>query len=335
MSDEKNKAYPIEILLLSKQNVDALISHDLVFEAVEATFRADGEDKLVIPKKDPIMLQEDGRTMLMAMPGYLKPMNLAGFKWMRNYPQKPNDIPQLWGQLLVMSKADTGLPYCIMDGTTITAMRTAGGHAVIAAKYLAKKDSRCLSVLGSGAQALAGIRAFDYFFSLECIKLYSPHAMQKQTQIHNALGNLRGELRFCNDPKDLCEDADILLTASSGNKHVIKPSWIPDGCLIASMTSFQDIPCETSRLVDKWVLGHYASDVSQILMHPRFQQELSQSNVYGTLGKIICGELPGRERINEKILFTHMGMGALDLAVGDLIYKRAKKENYGQSWRLI
>lgn len=53
-------------------------------------------------------------------------------------------------------------------------------------------------------------------------------------------------------------------------------------------------------------------------------------NVTGDLGEVAAEKCIGRENDEEIIIYTHMGMGALDVAVGDLIYRRAKEKNIGK-----
>ncbi len=327
--------YPVSILLLSKADVSRLITWKDVWETVEEVFQSDGRGDLIVPKKDPIRM-DDGRSMLLAMPGYLRDQHLAGLKWMRSYPHHPDGLPQLWGQLMILSDSDTGLPYAVMDATEITAMRTAGGHAVVAAKHLARKDSRVLCVLGSGAQALAGIQSFDEAFSLETIRVYSPHVLEKAGELREKLPGLRAKLELCGSVEALYDGCDILLAASSNRgKPLLDVDRIPEGCFVDSMTSFYETGTDILRRTDKWVLGHRLSDRMQIIQDAAFQGRVSEDAVYGTLGEIAAGKLEGRGNEREIILYTHMGMGAFDIAVGKRLYEKAVKQGVGTSFRLI
>lgn len=326
--------HKVEILFLSKQEVDALIDWEDIAGPVEEVFRCDGEGQLVVPNKDPIMM-EDGRSMLLAMPGYLKPASLAGMKWMRSYPYRPNDLPQLWAQLILLSDAQTGLPTAILDGTTITSMRTAGGHAVVAAKYLMKPGSKTLGVLGCGAQARSGIPAFDRQFELEDIVVYAPEAKAVEEELRAQVGPLRARLSILDSAEEVCRASDILLTVTSNHDEpIIKFEWLKKGCFIDSMTSFFDIGPEFSKLVDKWMVGHRVSDRSQIIQHPTFAGKLDENDVYGTLGEVVSGKLTGRETDDDIILYTHMGMGPFDIAVAQKVCEKAQAADVGTMLRL-
>ena len=325
----------VPIRFLSKSQTEALLTWRDVVEAVDAVFLSDGCGDLVTPKKDPIRM-DDGRSMLMAMPGYLRDMGVAGMKWMRSYPFKPDGIPQLWAQLLIISDAATGLPTGVMDATAVTAMRTAGGHGVVAAKYLAKKSSRVLCVTGSGAQAKAGIQSFDSVFDLDEIRVWSPHPEDKKSAFAASLGTLRARLTLCSNVDDLYSGCDILLTTTAHRgEPFIDAELLPSGCFISSMTSFHEFGTQILDTADKWVLGHRLSDTLQILEDRSFAGHLSQERVYGTLGEIAAGKRPGRESDDEVILYTHMGMGAFDVAVGQRLLEKAAAQGIGTELDLI
>lgn len=327
--------HPVPIRFLSKTQTEALLTWSDVVEAVDAVFRSDGRGDLITPKKDPIRM-DDGRSMLMAMPGYLRDMGVAGMKWMRSYPFKPDGIPQLWAQLLIISDAATGLPTGVMDATTITAMRTAGGHGVVAAKYLAKKSSRVLCVTGSGAQAKAGIQSFDAAFDLDEIRVWSPHLADKKDAFAASLGALRARLTLCGKADELYDGCDILLTTTAHRgEPLLDAKRLPAGCFVSSMTSFYEFGTQILDTADKWVLGHRLSDTLQILEDRSFAGQLPPEKVYGTLGEIAAGRLPGRESDSEILLYTHMGMGAFDVAIGQRLLEKAAAQGVGTELDLI
>ena len=155
---------PTNLLFLSKQDVDALITPEDVFAAVESVFRADGMGQVISPVKE-LMPAGDGGA-LFAMPGLLGDAGVAGVKWTNFCPNQPQGLPVCWGHVLVLSSTETGQPFAVMDATTITNQRTAGGHTVAAAKYLANPGARTMGVLGCGAQGRSAIRSFDRLFDL-------------------------------------------------------------------------------------------------------------------------------------------------------------------------
>lgn len=323
----------VEITFLSKGDVDRIITWEDVLAGVEDTFRSDGNGQLTLPAKFPLMLQ-DG-CMLLPMMGYLADLGAAGQKWMRFHAAQPDGIPTLWGQLLIMNDARTGLPIAIMDATTITDMRTSGGHAVVAARHLARKNPRVLGVLGAGAQGKAGIESFDRHFELEEIRVYTRRESTRESCRRSLADKLRARMVFVDAPVEITRNADMILTCSGSREPLIMAGDIPKGCFVAGISNFYDLDAALSRRADKWVLGHLGGDKLQIVDNERNRGKLSMEDVYGSLGEVVAGKKPGRQREEETILYTHMGMGALDVAVGRRLLEKAARLDVGQKLRLI
>lgn len=325
---------PTEVLFLSKQDVDAIITYEDVVQAVEAAFRADGNGMMVIPSKEIMEVQPGTANALFAMPGLLQDIGVAGVKWTGFYPQSPDGLPTLWGLVLLLSHIRNGQPFAILDATTITAMRTSGGHAVVAAKYLARKDAETLGVLGFGAQAQSGIRSFDAHFPLKRILVHArskPHFEQVAEAMESGL---RAKLAWAESPEALAKQSDILLCATTSETPLVMAQWVPKGCFVAAMYAFNDLDPALSATADKWVLGHADSDRIEILDEPAFRGKLDPAGVYGTLGEIVAGRKPGRQTDDERIVFTHMGMGSLDIAVGNHLVEKARRLGLGKTLRL-
>lgn len=114
---------PVNLRLITKEEVERLVTPTEVVDAVVDCFRALGEGKLVHPAKDPLWTNEEKTNMLLAMPAYMKESKVAGVKWVSMYKEQQPGIPSSWGNLLILNNGDTGVPYAIMDATAITAMR--------------------------------------------------------------------------------------------------------------------------------------------------------------------------------------------------------------------
>lgn len=319
-----------EILFLGKEDVDRLISWELVVDAVEAAFRSDGLGQMLTPAKE--IMPMGGDNALFAMPGCLRNLGVAGVKWTNFYPQGEPGIPTIWGHVLVLSHTHNGQPFAILDATTITGMRTSGGHAVVAAKYLARNNARSLGIVGCGAQGCAAAASFSKHFPLDRLVLFDsvPEASKRLAQ---DMQGRAGEVLCTASPQEAAE-CDILLIATVSLTPVVWEKWLRPGCFVAAMFGFHDLDPAFSAKADKWVLGHRESDRDEILENEFYGTKLSPTGPYGTLGDVVCGTIPGRENDDERIVFTHMGMGALDVAVGYQLVEKAKELNVGQTLRL-
>lgn len=321
--------YPIRVRMISKSQTERLVTPGEVIRAVEETFRDLGGKGVFHPVKEPIWMGEGGSNMLIAMPAHLKEKKIAGVKWVNMYPVQAPGLPSSYGNLLILSHEEDGQPYAIMEATAITTRRTAGGHGVVAAKYLARKDSVTLAVIGCGEEARAGIRGFLHAFpGLEELRVFDIHP-EAMGRIEEEFGSAIRVI-CCKGGKEAVETADIVLLVTTATKPVVMFEWLKKGSFVAGLYSFNDLDPECSRKADKWFLGSRETDDLQIIKNPRLKVSgLSMDKVYGDLGEVVAGLCPGRERDEEIIVYTHMGMGALDVAVGHMIYQKAVEEGVG------
>ena len=320
--------HELKIRVLARREVKQLVNVKDVLEVVEETFQALGEGKIFHPVKEPMWLNEKRTNMILAMPALVQSKKLAGVKWVSMLKDQMPGYPTCGGTLLTLSNTDNGQPYAILEATDITTMRTAGGHGAIAAKYLAKKDSKNLTIIGCGEEAKAGIDGLLSLFALEEIQVFdlNPLAMQA---FKDYVGD-RAKVIFANDAKSAVENADILLMVTTARKPVVMFEWIPRGCTVLGLYSFYDLDPTCSKKADKWVLGSKYTDNHQIVFDPLLEEhKLSMDDVYADLAEIVTGKAAARESDDEIIVFTCLGMGALDTAVGEVIYRRAVEQDVG------
>lgn len=325
----------VNIRLISKEQTERLVTSTEVVDTVVDCFRALGEGKLVHPAKDPLWTNENKTNMLLAMPAYLKDRQVAGVKWVNMYEEQQAGVPSSWGNLLILNNGANGIPYAIMDATAITTMRTAGGHAVAAARFLARKDSRKLAVIGCGEEGQAGIHSFlENFPGLEQLRLYG-RSQERLKRVQSRFRE-RVDTVICASAREAVAEADIVLLATTSRKPLVRFEWLSKGCFVAGLYAFHDLDPGVSQGADKWVLGNRTSDVVFVIKDPLFADYgLRLEDVYVDMGEIAAGQKPGRESDEEIILYTHMGMGSLDVAVGDLIYRRAVEQGIGTEFCMI
>lgn len=320
---------PINVRILSKGQVEQLLPPEDVIQVVEDTFRALGEGTIFHPVKEPIWLDQEKHNMLIAMPAHLKALDVVGVKWVGLFEKQQPGIPSSYGNLLILNRTDNGQPYAMMEATAITTRRTAGGHGVVAAKYLARKDPKVLAVIGCGEEAKAGITGFlTAFPGLTELRVCDLRA-EAMEEMERLFGE-RIRVVPCPQAKDAVSTADIVMTATTARKPLVMFEWLKKGAFVAGLYQFYDLDPTCSTKADKWVLGCKDTDRHQIVNNPLLaQHHLSMDNVYADLGEIVAGRVPGRTSDDEIIVYTHMGMGALDVAVGDLAYRRAVERDMG------
>ena len=142
---------PEKLLYLSRREVEDLqLDMASIIEAIDAALREKGFGNVEMPPKPGIHTRPDA--FIHAMPAYIRSQEAAGLKWVSGYPgNQDRGFPYISG-LFILNDPETGFPLAVMDATWITAMRT-GAASAVAARILARADSRTLAILGCGVPA--------------------------------------------------------------------------------------------------------------------------------------------------------------------------------------
>ena len=155
------------MLVLSRAEVEGLLDIEALVDAL-ATAMADLSAGLVSTPPRVAARVSDRAAMLAVMPAFLPSAGALVTKLVSLFPEN-RDRPTHQAVICCFDAA-TGTPVALMDGTYITATRTAAGSA-LASRYLARADARVLSIVGSGVQARAHARAFRNWPGLEIVRV--------------------------------------------------------------------------------------------------------------------------------------------------------------------
>ena len=320
-----------EFLFLSEQDVEQLLRPEDVITAVEQTFRSVHAGRAVYGQVGRLDIDVQKRNFFMTFPTALPDLGVAGVKWFSGFTEGLPGWPFSHGNFLILSDTQTGSPLALMGAGRITAMRTAGGHAAVAAAALSGPAPKTLAVLGAGAQALHGIAGFCTLFpSLEEIRVYT-RSPERVATLQRAAGEV--PVIPCPTPRQAVEGAELILAATTSKETVLRAEDVDPGATVLAISAFSDVDPALSERADKWILGNEQEDGRNIFDSSVMRQgvTLARERVYGVLPEILCGEKPGREKKDEIILYTHMGMGFFDIACGAAVYRRAREQEIGTS----
>ena len=208
----------MKTMLLTKGNLDQMLSMKEVLDAVEQAFRSYACGGAQMPSKTYVTL---GKGDFRAMPATVE--GAVGVKWVNVHPENRGlNLATVMG-IIIYSDPDTGYPLAIMDATEITAYRTAATSA-IASKYLARPDSRTLGLIGAGRQGCMHLQSHALVFPLETIKVYDIRS--------EAVESMARQFPELNVERVSLEEAvasDIVCTLTPARSPVVKASWVRPG----------------------------------------------------------------------------------------------------------
>lgn len=314
------------LLYLTRADVERVaLEMPTMIGLLDTAFREKGEGRVEMPPKPGVHPRPDA--FIHAMPAYIPALGAAGLKWVSGYPQNPaRGLPYISG-LIILNDDDTGLPIAVMDCTWVTGYRT-GAATALAARHLARPDSRIVAILGCGLQGRTNLIALAALFSVTRVYAYdvSREAQQRYvTEMSNALGI---EVVGVTAPRDAVVAADLVVTCGPILKEphgTIHADWLQPGAF-ASAVDFDTYwsPGALAQ-IDRIV----TDDLPQFEYYRQIGYFKRTPAPYASLEEIITGRKPGRERDEERTMAMNLGLAMDDMAVAPEVYRRATEMKIG------
>ncbi len=300
-----------------------------ITELVAATYRLHGADQTVNPPSYFLRFPDRPDARIIALPAALGGESDAavdGIKWISSFPGNvARGIPRA-SAVLVLNDPETGYPYACMEGSVISAVRTAAS-AALAADWLSRDraPAKRIGFIGTGLIAryihtyLVGT-GWD-FEKVGIHDLSADHSEGFRGYLQAAGGG--GDVVVHSTAEDLIRSSDLVVFATiAGAPHIHAPEWFSHNPLVLHI-SLRDLSPEI-------ILGstNVVDDVEHCLKantspHLAEQQTGHRDFITGTL----CDVMRGAVRIPEDrpVVFSPFGLGVLDLAVGRRVWEETRR----------
>lgn len=261
---------------------------------------------------------------------------LYSFKYVNGHPLNPMDNKLNVVAIGMLAEVKTGYPLLISSMTLLTAIRTATISA-LAARYLAKKDSKILTIIGCGAQSEFQVLAYAALFELTEVRYFDLDTQAMQRFAKNLAG-ASFQLVAGHDVRDLIQGSDIIITATAapGKQKVLEQAWLSPGQHISGIGG--DSPGKTELDPEILKQGKTVVEYFPQTVHEGEIQNLgpeAQRYVYAELWEIISGQKPGRANDQEITVFDAVGFALEDYSVLRLVYDLAQTLKIGSVVTLI
>jgi alanine dehydrogenase len=323
---------------LSGPDIEALgITNAEIVTAVEDAVRAHGEGRAVVEPRVHLVPGNDGAGHFNVLRGHLPAAGVSGVKvvgdFVSNYEA---GLPSELG-LLTLYDPQTGVPLSIMDATMITACRT-GAMTAVGARYLARPDSRVLGHVGARGSAFWNVVLLDEMFGLDEIRVTSRRPESREAFAQQLATASRARIRVTATAEEAFDGADILVEASrlTEPEPLLRTGVVQPGAFVVPYGTVSAVQLDLLDVMDKVVVDDWREAQSGRFGALRRHVDtgrLSAESLYAELGQIVAGQLPGRERSDERILLWHRGLAILDIAAGLAILRRAEQQGAGTMLR--
>ena len=320
------------MLVLSEKQVRSLIDIDELIAALAQAHVQYSTGKAVMPVRMVVPLAPiQGR--ITSMPGFLSEDQALGMKVVTYFQDNPKrNLPAILATILLFS-TETGQAIATMEGSYITAIRTACASA-LATKLLANPETPVLGILGAGVQARVHIQALTRVRKIERIKIYSPSGTSGAAVQRELTPQVDAAIELARSAEETARGADIVVTATTAKEPILQCEWLKAGAHINAVGShrpdLREIDGQTLARAKIVVDSRDAimAECGDILLALK-EKAIGENHIHGEIGEVLAGLKPGRTRSDELTLYKSVGIAVQDVAAANLVYRKAEQLDIG------
>lgn len=318
------------MLVLGKSHLERLLTPAAVIETLDVAFAQYARGQGRVPGRLTMITGED--SLLLLMPSTLGRTAL-GTKLVSVYGgNRRHGLPTLFATYLLMDP-ESGQPLALLEGGFLTGLRT-GATSALAAKYLARSDSKVMACFGAGVQAAFQLRCLAAVLPPEKI-LVVGRTRDRAERFAEAMSKELGiPVRLASTPTEAVSQADLVTCATTSPTPVFAGRDLRPGTHVDAVGAFRP----ETREVDtdtvyraRIVVDSYASAMEEAgdLLIPMKEGAISRSAVEAELAELVTGTKPGRRTREEITLFKSVGFALEDAATARLAYDAARASRVG------
>ncbi len=323
----------MKLRLLGDDLIEQLIDPDQLVDELAVGFENLTRGRTSMPPRSEI---SSGSGHLYLMGGWLGTDGEMAVKLVSQFPGN-TDHP-LHQALVALFDSENGSPLALLDGESITAIRTAAVSR-LATRLLARPEATRVAVVGAGVQGRAHVEALarDREFSLVTV------ADRDQERAAGFAAWVRTELglesRVAPSLEVALEDAEIVVAATGVAEPIICHHLLPPGCHVNSVghnMSGREVDTalvEAAMVVveDRSTIMNPGASGSQDVIMAAADLGVGEEIVHAELGELLTGQKPGRADAEQITLFKSVGLGIEDAAAAGLAYRRAIELDLGDT----
>ena len=293
-----------------------------LLDALAEGFRALSSGLVDAPKRIGVSVPNTG--FLLAMPAYQQSQEITVKLVSVFHGNRQLGIPTHQA-LICLFDPETGTPLSLMDGTAITALRTAGA-AALSTRLLARTNTHVLAIVGAGVEGHSHLKMLPHVRPFSEIRIASRHFAHAEQ-----LAATDARAQAVETAEEAVRGADVVCLCTNAGEPVVRLDWLAPGMHVTSVGY-----APPGGELDPRVIAQGSLFVETRLAFeppPVGCGELVglDPSVGTELGEVLLGQRRGRQSEVELTVYKAMGHACEDLAAASLVYHCAKREGTGHS----
>jgi ornithine cyclodeaminase len=324
------------VLVLTAADVEALLDLDALVDGLAGGMADLSAGRASAPERIAASVPEQ-HAFMAAMPAYVPSVGALTCKLVSVFEGNAGgDLPTHQAVVLAFDPG-TGEPTALIDGTSITALRTAAGSA-LSARLLAREDASVAAVLGTGVLARAHAYAIPRVRALRELRVAGRNEGRARELAAELSSGLDVEVRACGSWAEAMEGADIVCAATHSDRPVVRREWLAPGAHVTSVGfNPEGREVDDGTVADALVVVESRGAAlapfpagSNDLLEPIREGVISADHVHAEIGELILGTRPGRGSDSQITLYKSVGVAVQDAVAASLVLKAAHSLRSGR-----
>lgn len=323
------------MLILNRQQVESLLDMEALIAALAPAMAELSAGRVSMPQRVAAMVQE-ASGLLGVMPAYLPASRTLSCKLVSVFPRNGSLGLPTHQAVVMLFEADSGAPKALLDGASITALRTAAGSA-LATKLLARTDAEVLLVIGTGVQALTHARAILRVHEIKELRVAARDARARADFARRLSEELAMEVKSFPIAQDAFSGAHIVCAATHATEPVVKGEWLAPGMHVNSVGLNAQGREVDGAAVQRSLLV-VESRQAALAPPPAGANDLGWAirdgiigpeHVHAEIGELVAGTRKGRSSPEQVTLYKSVGIAVQDAVAAQLVYDAALRQGVG------
>ncbi len=320
------------LILNGHETISVLQDRELeVVQLIGDAYKAHAAGESMLPHSSFLRFPKDDRNRIIALPAYLGDgFSLAGIKWIASFPGNHERGIERASAVIILNSAETGRPRAIIEGSVISAKRTAAS-AALAAKVLHTGPAACVGLIGCGPINFEVIRfVMAIMPGIESLLIFDQHvdrAEHFKTKCLTLSDSLSVEV--APDAMTVLANCHLsTLATTAGTPHIQQLPPI-DGQRTILHVSLRDFSPEIITSSDNVVddVDHVCR--AQTSLHLAEQLTGQRDFIRCSLGELLLGRAAAPNPAHQTTIFSPFGLGILDLALADFVFRQGVEQDQG------
>lgn len=324
------------MLLLNRREVETLLDLDRLVESLSPAMAELSAGQVSMPARI-VALVREWRGLLAAMPVYLGCTETLSTKLVSVFPENEARGLPSHQAVIVVFDAQTGSPCALIDGTYVTAARTAAGSA-LATRLLARPDARVLAIVGTGVQARFHAKAIPRVRPIREIRVVGRNPQKAAGLAGELWRELKIPASAFQSAKEAFVGAHVICAATHAVEPVVKGEWLEPGVHVNSVglnPEGREVDAEAVRKAFVVVESRQAAlapapSGSNDLRWPLRDGLVGEQHIHAEIGELVSGTRPGRTSAEQITLYKSVGVAVQDAVAAQLVLEAAREQGVGR-----